>query len=556
MGRSAIRTDSAVNLTALKFGCNRLCIPLLAGIVLIVLGQVEAGAAVINAASVSLADVTAAVALANDGDTVVIPAGTASWTQTLTITNGITLQGQTTISGDHTTTMTANDQTIILDDIPRGGLCQLVLDQHTSGTCRVTGITFRNGALTSYSDSGSIMSWCYPPAYFRVDHCHLQGLHNDFLGLTGGQVYGVCDHNIFDMGLAGRGFVFTMANWGGHSYGDGAWAAPTDFGGPTFFFVEDCTINNSIAAAQTVGGTDSYGGGKFVIRYSTFINCVVTDHGTESSGRLRSVRAKEIYNNTFLFNRFSGSGGLQRGGCALIHDNTYTYVPPGWITGITLTNFRSFDRFLAFGTGNGNDAWDLNSDTADHTGNGLGGGVNGLFSSGTTITGTVNGSITVAGTPWTTNQWVGYTLTNTTSNPNKASYIISNTANTITYWFLIYDPNEPLGNVPFTTGDAFAIYKLPTACLDQCGRGQGNLIGGDVPTPHAWPSEALEPVYSWNNTLNGSNVNLNANTPTIIEGRDFYNNTPMPGYTPYTYPHPLVSGGPGPQAPGDLHIMP
>jgi len=27
------------------------------------------------------------------------------------------------------------------------------------------------------------------------------------------------------------------------------------------------------------------------------------------------------------------------------------------------------------------------------------------------------------------------------------------------------------------------------------------------------------------------------------KGRDYYNNTPMPGYKPYTYPHPLVSGG-------------
>ena len=24
---------------------------------------------------------------------------------------------------------------------------------------------------------------------------------------------------------------------------------------------------------------------------------------------------------------------------------------------------------------------------------------------------------------------------------------------------------------------------------------------------------------------------------------DYFNDTPMPGYTPYTYPHPLVSGG-------------
>ncbi len=30
-----------------------------------------------------------------------------------------------------------------------------------------------------------------------------------------------------------------------------------------------------------------------------------------------------------------------------------------------------------------------------------------------------------------------------------------------------------------------------------------------------------------------------ASIPWITEGRDFFN-TPMPGYTPYTYPHPLT----------------
>jgi hypothetical protein len=33
-------------------------------------------------------------------------------------------------------------------------------------------------------------------------------------------------------------------------------------------------------------------------------------------------------------------------------------------------------------------------------------------------------------------------------------------------------------------------------------------------------------------------------SPTIQENRDFYNNTPLPGYQPYIYPHPLVSGTP------------
>src|SRR5437879_2495858 len=56
-----------------------------------------------------------------DGDTVVIPAGQASWTSGLIIAHGITLQGQTLITGDHTTrpNMWATDYTIIQDDVPR-----------------------------------------------------------------------------------------------------------------------------------------------------------------------------------------------------------------------------------------------------------------------------------------------------------------------------------------------------------------------------------------------------------------------------------------------------
>ena len=52
-------------------------------------------AAIRNAASPSLADVTAAINSVADGDTVMLPAGTAVWNSTLRITKGISLIGQT-----------------------------------------------------------------------------------------------------------------------------------------------------------------------------------------------------------------------------------------------------------------------------------------------------------------------------------------------------------------------------------------------------------------------------------------------------------------------------
>ncbi|HXB60517.1 MAG TPA: hypothetical protein VNU95_13175, partial [Candidatus Acidoferrales bacterium] len=45
--------------------------------------------------------------------------------------------------------------------------------------------------------------------------------------------------------------------------------------------------------------------------------------------------------------------------------------------------------------------------------------------------------------------------------------------------------------------------------------------------------------YCWGNTVNGSAASMSSAYPTLIAGRDFYNNTTMPGYTPFVYPHPL-----------------
>ena len=55
--------------------------------------------------------------------------------------------------------------------------------------------------------------------------------------------------------------------------------------------------------------------------------------------------------------------------------------------------------------------------------------------------------------------------------------------------------------------------------------------------------DQIRDTYIWNNTYNGSAVKAKVNsndTNVIQENRDFFS-VPRPGYTPYTYPHPLVS---------------
>jgi hypothetical protein len=99
----------------------------------------------------------------------------------------------------------------------------------------------------------------------------------------------------------------------------------------------------------------------------------------------------------------------------------------------------------------------------------------------------------------------------------------------------------------WAAGNQYQIHKVLTV-LDQPGRGMGNLISGNPPTPVGWPHQEQEPCYSWNNIHSPGGEHLNfvlgsGAGNTIHQNSDYYSDTPMPGYTPYTYPHPLVIGG-------------
>jgi hypothetical protein len=89
----------------------------------------------------------------------------------------------------------------------------------------------------------------------------------------------------------------------------------------------------------------------------------------------------------------------------------------------------------------------------------------------------------------------------------------------------------------FGPGDSLEIRKVDQI-LDQPGRTRGSLITGAPPVrPSSWNDQVTEPCYSWNNGGAGF-----AREETVREGEHYFNDTPMPGYTPYVYPHPLVTG--------------
>jgi hypothetical protein len=92
-------------------------------------------------------------------------------------------------------------------------------------------------------------------------------------------------------------------------------------------------------------------------------------------------------------------------------------------------------------------------------------------------------------------------------------------------------------------------------CLDQPGVGQGLLLSNFIALPLGWPRQASDPTYAWNNKVNGSVSNMVSNVPSVIvAARDFFNSA-RPGYTPYIYPHPLVTPTASPSSPLNLVVQ-
>jgi hypothetical protein len=138
---------------------------------------------------------------AQNGDTITLPNGTFSYTTSLNITKGITLQGNTQVIGAPMTWQTAVDNTIIIDNTPRAAADLIHAINFTpTQSFRVTGITFRAGPNQMGAGEGAIHVASVGNALnpnIRIDHCHFDHLYRNCLWV-GGWVYGLADHCLFE----------------------------------------------------------------------------------------------------------------------------------------------------------------------------------------------------------------------------------------------------------------------------------------------------------------------------------------------------------------------
>jgi PKD repeat protein len=276
---------------------------------------------VITAASPSFADVSASLAIALPGDTIVVPEGTATWANQLVITKGINLIGAGIGKTVITSAYGAPSPENVVD-----GRNDLILyrptDPASNAPFRLSGFTLDLNHRCH--GLGFINLSLHPINNIRVDHNRIingnitgQEPWRGILFMIFGTVYGVADNNEFVNGYVryfGYDPVQPSPAWTNISF---------EYGTADNFYFED----NSLKSPDTMF---FYGdaGGRICARHNTIDGTGTAGlysandmHGNQP-GAWTAAMGAELYENVIE----NGALGVdlmdQRGGKALIYNNT------------------------------------------------------------------------------------------------------------------------------------------------------------------------------------------------------------------------------------------
>jgi hypothetical protein len=470
----------------------------------------------------SAASVQTAINSASDGDTVIVPAGSATWTTTVACTKAIIITGA------------GIGQTVITSSLT--GAHILTFDG--TKAFRLSGITF----LDTGAGYAGGMVMATTGNTWRIHDCAF-GNSTSKLKLTGliveGTV-GLIDHCTFNLAGGGSTGMWVRGGGPGSTASDAIWNQTVAWGTADFVFIEDCTFTTALPNVAN-GAMDLYGGANMCFRHNTVTNLTVGGHGYDSGG-YRSPFKTEVYNNICNSTAHLAEFLQSRGGASLWHDNTCT-DSSGYSNTIQLNAYReapqAFTQLFVFnsnsGIANGTKVVDGNLAATPEV--------------STTTAASSNGVSLPAGT---------INVASTTGFPSSGQFLrVASSTSTLATTTVTYTGITGTsftgctgGSGTLATGDV--VYKILFAgCAyplrDQCGRTGPTIVGTTSTT------QTLSPVYAWNNTINGSPMLVGGaqGAQVIVKNRDYYNSA-LPGYTPYPYPHPLVTGGPS--APTNLHV--
>lgn len=258
------------------------------GLTALILPRLADAACTTTTASLVFATVQTAVTNAALDDTVCLPAGSATWSSTLAITKGITIQGAgvgQTVLTNTTTPFTYTPTTPSLNSVFRmtgvefhlsGGSTRPFVITNTSSSDFLTRIRLDNNKWTGWGSATT------QQAQFQ------------------GPVYGVTDNNTFD----GDG---TITPYHSNEY---AWSNYTyDYGTSDVMVLEDNTFNRLDSDWYVI---ESGLGGRWVFRFNTIAlvrsaQPLFDNHGNGGACCNASNMGFENYKNTIT--SFSGQGG-------------------------------------------------------------------------------------------------------------------------------------------------------------------------------------------------------------------------------------------------------
>ena len=459
-----------------------------------------------------------AVYAAQNGDTVIIPAGTCTWTLWLDSigvsfgciqTGGgydcslgnkwIKIQGGGAAGNRYNwrinketraqalanvCTPAQTTYTCILDNMDRAvgvanstrHLIRWDMIQPSGGfVVEISNINFISLCPSDGTNSGMLR--------FRGNNSSFRFHHNAVIpcGTSGffidGNIQGVADHNYFNCDDSFCMYVLHPqwnpgGNGDGTAYGDQSYNTPQSLGTANAWFVESNLIRRT-PPFNTANPycCDGWRGQRVVYRDNDMENVNIDSHGTESGGRDRGTFQFEVYNNRWVA-AFSPGASFPslfgvRGGMGVVFGNTYTVTNGNLNAYFDMRDYRfELHNSPVFGFCTGSNAWDQNLGT-----------------------------------------------------PGQPGY----------------------------------------RCLDQVGNGHGDYIQGTDANPTnrtlggiiAFPRQSTVGVYVYSNTCaSGCGSGVISQTAVIQLNRDYFLSAPGPGkpltsYAAYTFPHPFI-GGAGP----------
>lgn len=288
----------------------------------------------IVAESASFAHVQAAIDIAESGDTVEIPNGSATWS------SGLDFDGKQIWLKAQNYTPTAGGNTsrniTITNNLSSGAL--VTLASGNTYHARVTGIRFNEGTGSAnhilMTGSGSkipVVDDCFIENKSRFGTSYLIACLS--CQSLGGLVFNTRFVGTFDVNQVGGTCVFVGRSSRG--WPTASTMGALDTGGNVNVYFEDCTALN----AGLLPDCDNWG--RFVWRYGTYDGTWGTTHGCTSDGVGGGGRHVEYYNNTFVVNTANRNLASRyfwmRAGSGVFTDNNVSASNVGYNNNAQLT---------------------------------------------------------------------------------------------------------------------------------------------------------------------------------------------------------------------------